>query len=149
MERGAGGLTESIGLFMTRPNSSINVAIQPKWNSNHHDLMDSINLFSGFGNYVENHDKKRLDELDFFSLKNTQVQEFDDVKALNLCNIKKEDSLNENLDVNVSNPCWVLVVLSIYMFFFFWFLIDLFIFMVADGSEPSYSEHRQRSVYGR
>lgn len=112
--------------------------------------MDSINLFSGFGNYVENHDKKRLDELDFFSLKNTQVQEFDDVKALNLCNIKKEDSLNENLDVNVSNPCWVLLVYYRFIcFFFFWFLIDLFIFMVADGSEPSYSEHRQRSVYGR
>nr|URH10340.1 WRKY61 [Phoebe bournei] len=97
MDRG-GGVAESLGFFLTKPNSFLSATIQPKWNLNlHHQHMDANKQFSGI-RFLEN-EKKTVDEMDFFSLK-TRVQEFDDVKPPHLYGIKEEDSRDENLEVN-------------------------------------------------
>ncbi|XXG90559.1 hypothetical protein AAC387_Pa12g2294 [Persea americana] len=98
MDRGAEGAAESLGFFLTKPNSFLGATIHPKWNLNQHrHHMDTNKQFPGIG-FLEN-EKKTVDEMDFFSLK-TRVQEFDDVKPPHLYGIKKEDSRDENLDVN-------------------------------------------------
>lgn len=119
MDTGAGGLAESLGFFLTKPNSYLSAAIQPKWNLNqqqNHHHMDTNKQFSGIG-FLDN-EKKTVDEMDFFSLK-TLVQEFDDVKPSHLYGIKKEDSRDENLDVNVSNMTSFLSLIDPFLFFFF------------------------------
>ena len=121
MDRGAEGAAESLGFFLTKPNSFLGATIHPKWNLNQHrHHMDTNKQFPGIG-FLEN-EKKTVDEMDFFSL-NTRVQEFDDVKPPHLYGIKKEDSRDENLDVNVSNIMgfepWLIQMFIFFLFFIF------------------------------